>query len=138
MPKRSSIRERLELLEKEHRFLTWVLSYRFIESLTVNELEAFAHDNSLPDPAPNRLSRLEGLDRNSLLKLWEEQERLLEYRSSEDLKHFCTHGRWPEELGRLKYSHKDGNISVELEKAEAGELTNDRTACKQEPHGGNV
>jgi len=40
MAKRSSILERLELLEKEHRFLTWVLTHRFIASLTEDELKA--------------------------------------------------------------------------------------------------
>src|SRR5260370_31275058 len=99
MTKRSSIRERLELLENEHRFLTWVLSHRFLDSLTVNELEAFAHDNRLPDPAPNRPSRLDGLDRKSLLKLWEDDERILGHRTGEDLKHFSTHGHWPEQRG---------------------------------------
>ena len=48
MAKRSSILERQEFLEKEHRFLTWVLSHRFFDSRTVDELEAFTRENRLP------------------------------------------------------------------------------------------
>lgn len=125
MAKRSSILERLELLEKEHRFLTWVLTQRFIDSLTEDELKAFARENRLPDPAPNRPSRLDGLDRKSLLKLWEEEERILEYRSNEDVEQFCTHGHWPEQLSRLNYSYKNGTVIVSTEKVAASELTSD-------------
>src|SRR5260370_3957449 len=105
--------------------LAWVLSPRFFDSRTVDELEAYVRENRVPDPAPNRPSRLDGLDRKSLLQLWEEDEQILEYRSNEDLKHFCSHGPWPERLSRLKYSHKNGTVTVEFEKVAESELTSD-------------
>jgi hypothetical protein len=110
MTKRLSLRERLEALENEQRFSTWLLSNRYLESLTGVELEAFARAGELPDPVPNRPSRLDGLDRESLVKLWEEDERLCGYRSSEDLMHFSRYGKWPEEMGRFRYSQQDGKV----------------------------
>ena len=113
MTKRSSIGERLERLENEHRFLTWVEGDRFINSLTASELDAIVRENRLPDPVPNRPTTLDGLDRESLLKRWNRHELTFGYRSSEDFKHFCTHGRWPEQLGELKYALKNGSVVVE-------------------------
>ena len=68
---KKSIRERLEKLESECKFLDWFVSERFWATLTREELETWASGGNLPDPIPNRPSSLDTLDRKSLLKLWE-------------------------------------------------------------------
>jgi hypothetical protein len=67
----------------------------------------------LPDPLPNRPSRLDRLDRDSLLKQWQEDKHFYEGRTSEDLRRFCEQGIWPEQLGRLHYSTRNGSLHVE-------------------------
>ena len=59
---RSSILNRLERVENECRFVNWFLAQRFIESLTDDELEAYADEGRFPEPVPNRPSKLDGLD----------------------------------------------------------------------------
>ena len=48
--------------------------HRFYATLTLEELETCASGAGFPDPIPNRSSSLDTLDRESLLKLWEEDE----------------------------------------------------------------
>jgi len=40
---------------------------------------------------------LEGLDRKTLLQMWEESERLFGGRSDDELKFYAEHGYWPEQ-----------------------------------------
>lgn len=65
---KASIRERLEKLENKRRVLDLFVKARFIDSLNADELERYARDGRPPEPIPNRPSRLDRLDRNSLLK----------------------------------------------------------------------
>jgi hypothetical protein len=111
---RPSILTRLEKLENECRFVNWFLGTRFIESLAETELLTYARDGTLPDPVPNRPSDLDGLDRKSLLRKYEEHLRIYEYRTSEDNRRFCDRGRWPEQQGRLHYSNANGGLHVEF------------------------
>ena len=77
----ASIQERLKRLENQGRFLQWLQFERFLEGLTDAQLEAYTRQGRLPQPLPEPLpkgaSRLDVLDRKSLIKLWEENERIL-------------------------------------------------------------
>jgi hypothetical protein len=85
----------------EHSFQHWLQFQRFLESLTEEQLIAYAQHGRLPEPLPEPLplgkSRLDGLDRKSLIKLWEENERFLGGRSKQELIIYATHGHWPEQ-----------------------------------------
>ena len=113
MTRRRSILTRLEKVESERCFVIWFLQQRFMDSLAEDELDKYVREGIWPDPAPNRSSPLDQLDRNALLKRWQEDLRYYEGRSSEDLQGFSKHGRWPEELGRLHYSNVNSGVQVE-------------------------
>ncbi len=110
---KASIRDRLEKLENHQRFLVWFVTARFHATLTVEELEIFARGEQLSDPFPNRPSPLDGVDRKTLTKQWEEAEQIFRGRSAEDLEYFTKTGFWPEQRGRLLYSTEDGNLTAE-------------------------
>jgi len=110
---KASIRDRLEKLENHQRFLVWFVTARFHATLTLEELETYISGGGFPDPIPNRPSRLDTLDRKSLLRLWEEEEQLLGGRSAEDLEYFTTNGIWPEQRGGFRYSMEEGNLIAE-------------------------
>jgi hypothetical protein len=108
-----SIRNRLAKIEDKRRFLNWFVGARFIDSLTDNELESYVRDRRPPEPVPNRPSKLDRLDRKSLIRLWQEDERIWGSRSREELDHFSENGFWPEQRGRLRYWMEDGQLHVE-------------------------
>jgi hypothetical protein len=110
---KSSILNRVERLENECNFINWLLAQRFIESLKVDELEAYVRYGKLPEPVPTRRSDLDRLDRDRLLKRWQEDTRHYEGRTSDDLQRFREKGLWPEELGKLHYSKRNGCLYVE-------------------------
>lgn len=121
----ASIRDRLGRLEKRRRFLDWFVRHRFYATLTEEELKTFA-SGRFPNPIPNRSSNVDRLDRKSLLRLWEEDERKQGGRSPEELEYYTKNGVWPEQRGRLHYSMQDGKLVVEWrnelsEKREAAE-----------------
>jgi hypothetical protein len=68
-----SIQDRLKHFEDRRRFLTWFAFERFLESLTQEQLEAYARDRRWPEPLPEPLlqgaSRLDRLDRKTLVRL---------------------------------------------------------------------
>ena len=119
---KASVRERLARLENRHQFLGWFVWQRFYASLSLVELETYASGGGFPDPIPNRTSSLDTLDRKSLLKLWEEDERLFRGRSHADREYFADTGSWPEQKGSLHYSMQDGKLFVEWRNATDGEL----------------
>src|ERR1700685_3877780 len=80
---------------------------RLYACLSLEELETCASVGAFPDPIPNRASSLDTLDRKSLLKLWEEDERVFRGRSHADREYFADTGSWPERTGRLHYSMKE-------------------------------
>jgi hypothetical protein len=99
----STRKSRLERLEAEQQFRTWFGFVRFLEGLSNEQLEDVAiywrFPEPLPEPLPIGASRLDGLDRKSLLKLWEEEEyeiacimREDEGRNEDDRKFRLYHG----------------------------------------------
>jgi hypothetical protein len=91
-----SIQDRLKQLEDRRRFLTWFVFDRFLESLNQEQLETYARDRRrpepLPEPLPQGASRLDGLDRKSLVKLWKKSDRVFGHRSPDDLMFFQENG----------------------------------------------
>lgn len=108
-----SIRGRLTQLENKERFLNWFVRVRFFDILTSDELERYARDGTLLEPVSNRPSRLDRLDRKSLIKLWKEDERAWEGRSKEEKEYLMKKGCWPEQNGGLHYSVQEGLLGVE-------------------------
>ncbi len=97
----ASLKNRLALLEEEQRFRDWLELQRFLESLSDFQLEDYIKNFRLPDPLPAPLpcgqSRLDTLDRKSLIKLWQEHERMFAGRDKDELNFYTSHGHWPEE-----------------------------------------
>jgi hypothetical protein len=108
-------------LENARRFLDWFVWDRIYSSLTEDELEIYARDGKPPEPIPNRPSRLDQLDRKSLIKLRKEDERVCAHRSQEDLDYYNKNRCWPEQRGRLHYSLQDGELGVEWQFHPEGE-----------------
>jgi hypothetical protein len=75
----ANLKNRVARLEKEQQFRTWLDFERFLEGLSDEHLEEIAIFWRIPEPLPAPLamgaSRLNGLDRSSLMWLWEESER---------------------------------------------------------------
>ena len=112
-----SIQDRLKQLEDTRRFLTWFVFERFLESLNQEQLETYARDRRWPEPLPEPLlqgaSRLDRLDRKTLVRLWEGSERMFKHRNPDDLMFFQENGYWPEQRLRPRYYVQDGCFSVE-------------------------
>jgi len=74
-----SLETRLERLEKEARFEAWLWFQRFLESVTEQQLEDLATHWRWPEPMPPPLpigaSKLDSLDRQTLQKMFEQNER---------------------------------------------------------------
>ncbi|SRR5579871_2242735 len=113
---KKSIRDRLEKLESERRFLEWFVLYRFSTTLTLEELETWASGRGLPDPIPHRRSSLDTMDRKNIRKLWEEEESRVRGRSKEEREFYVDNGVWPEQRGRLHYFEEDGRLQIEWRK----------------------
>ena len=111
---KKSIRERLEKLESERRFLEWFVVHRFLNTLTLEELESWASGKKFPDPVLHQPSSVDTLDRKSLRKLWEEQNLIFEGRSMAEQEFYADNGFFPEQKGRLHYSFMpNGQLRVE-------------------------
>jgi len=106
-------RSRLTRLERKRRFLHWLVWDRILGSLTEDELGTYLRDGKLPEPIPNRPSRYDTMDRKTLSKLWEENERIFAGRSHEELEYFTENGHWPEQRGRFYCFMEDGELVVE-------------------------
>ena len=105
----SSLKSRIEQLEKERQFQRWFMFSRFLEGLTDEQLEDielyWRFPEPLPEPLPRGASRLDSLERKELLKLWEAEERAIargitemKGRSADELKYEMEHEHWPEQL----------------------------------------
>jgi hypothetical protein len=95
-----TLRTRLRRLEKEVGFRRWLDFSRLLESLSDSQLEEVASDFRFPDPIPLGMSKLDGLDRKTLLGMWEEEESSPKIGRSK----FCVHGKqalWPNEAGSM-------------------------------------
>jgi len=98
---RKMLNARIARLEREKRFRDWFLWVRFLEGLTRHELELYALEGQLPEPLPNPLpagaSRLDGMDRKNLIRMWEANERTFGNRTSEELNFTVCTEHWPEQ-----------------------------------------
>jgi hypothetical protein len=92
-------RNRIERLETEVRFRIWVRHERFLESLSIEDLEMLTTTGQCPErlEPPPGMSRLDDMEREELRKLWKEDEQSWEGRNREDLAFFCLHGHWQEQ-----------------------------------------
>jgi len=104
----ATLKNRVARLEKEQQFRTWLDFERFLEGLTDEQLEEIAvywrFPEPLPEPLPIGASRLDGLDRSRLMRLWEESEREtarimheMRGRSPEECRFHIHHEHWPED-----------------------------------------
>jgi hypothetical protein len=92
---------RIDRLEFEMQFRRWLWHARLLESLTIQQLEEYVCLGRLPDPLPEPLpmgkSKLEGMDRKGLKRLWEDDLRFFGGRNKQELIFFTAHGHWPEQ-----------------------------------------
>jgi hypothetical protein len=120
----TTIRSRIERLEREQRFREWLWYERFLEGLTKEQLETVATEWRFPEPMPEPLpwgsSKLDKLDRKSLLRLWEEDECVFSHRSRDELKFYAEIGYWPEQGMRPRYYLQNGCLSVEWQSQPKG------------------
>jgi hypothetical protein len=97
----TSIKTRLERLENEQRFQEWLEVERFLESFNEKQLEDLAANWHFPDPLPDPLppgkSRLDHLDRKTLIRMWQENESEFAGRTAEEYNFYTMHGHWPEQ-----------------------------------------
>ncbi len=104
----TALKSKVERLEKGQRFRRWFRFGRFLESLTDEQLEDIAihwrFPDRFPDPLPMGMSRLDGIDRNGLIRLYEESEREtarlmreIKGRSEDEHRFYLHHGHWPEQ-----------------------------------------
>jgi hypothetical protein len=126
----TTLKGRLKRLEKEQRFQDWLWYERFLEGLTEEQLEAVASHWRFPEPMPEPLpwgsSRLDRLDRKSLLRLWEEDDRHFCHRSHDDLRVYAEKGYWPEQRMRPRYYLQDGCLWAEWQFQPDGEDQRER------------
>lgn len=98
------LKNRLDRLEKEKRFLQWFYANDTFSRCTEEELKTYLETQKWPDwvlcgAIDDRTSELDGLDRKTLLKLFEEDERLFGNLSKDEVKVYVEHGTLPG-LGR--------------------------------------
>jgi len=107
----AALKNRVERLEKEHRFQRWLQFERFLEGLSDKQLEDiilyWRFPKRLPEPLPMGASRLDGFDRKSLNELFEESDRKtvklmreMNGRTMDELRFHLRHDHWPEQVCR--------------------------------------
>lgn len=90
---------RLRVAEEEIEFRFWVRFQRMLGALSIKELKEYVSTGDLPerpDPLPGE-SRLDRMDRKSLLNLWKEDQKHHQGRNREQLRFYALHGHWPEQ-----------------------------------------
>jgi hypothetical protein len=108
----TNIRGRLGRIESEVQFRAWVSRQRVLEAMSIGELETLAATGQWPDrpePAPGT-SRLDAMDRPSLIKLWRKDLETFGGRNSDELEFYALHGQWPEQDPR-SHSSSDSQSS---------------------------
>jgi hypothetical protein len=93
------IEARLERIENELRFWLWVMTKRMSESMSLQEIEELRATGQWPErPAPPPgASRLDGMDRKDLEKLWKADIEWEKGKSKSQTAFYCRHGHWPEQ-----------------------------------------
>jgi hypothetical protein len=92
----TSVKSRLERLEKEQWFKRWFETHDFLKKFTYEELKTYADTGIYSSSIADRPSSLEGVNRKTLLKLFEEHESFFAGRSDEELVFYARHGYWPD------------------------------------------
>ena len=89
---------RLQRIQSHLQFKMWIRERRMLETMTVEELEAFALTGQWPErPEPTLgTSRLDSMDRSGLIKLWKEDLEMFAGRNGEELEFYAVHGHWPQ------------------------------------------
>jgi hypothetical protein len=97
------LKNRVERLEQQARFRDWLRFHRYLDGMSVEQLEFFAVFGYWPDPPPleppKGTSRLDSMSQKELLKLFEADQRELARFASlneTDKLFFIFHGHWPE------------------------------------------
>jgi len=84
----ANVRKRVEHLEEELLFSSWLRFMRWLETRTDEQLEEYISSGGiLPDPFPDPppgSSRLDGLDRKELIRLWRDDQRCWAGRTAAD------------------------------------------------------
>jgi len=97
----ATYKKRVELLESEVAFRMWLFEQRFLERLSMVQVEKYLCLGILPDPLPAPLpkgnSKLDGLGRKRLIEMWKEYMRPCAGRSEQECRFFGIHGHWPEQ-----------------------------------------
>lgn len=88
---------RLACLENELQLRRWLRLQRVFETMTANELEAFAITGVWVDrPEPEfGLSKLDSMDRARLIRLWKTSLTIYAGHSRSELDFYAIHGYWP-------------------------------------------
>jgi hypothetical protein len=103
----TSLKTRLEQLDKDLRFRSWLAFERLLESFTDQQLEQYVNCGSLPDPLPQPpppgMSHYDRLDRKTLIQLWQESElftarfkRECEGQNEHQISFYLQYGNWPQ------------------------------------------
>jgi hypothetical protein len=115
----ATFKSRVKRLEGEWRFRCWLRDQRFLESLTDEQLEVWVVTGPPPAPQapepPPGTSRLDKLERKSLLRLWQEHEREWMRRSDKELDFFTHHGHWPERACKNSDCQNRGRLAVKVQ-----------------------
>jgi hypothetical protein len=105
----TTLKNRVEELYEGAHFQRWLEVDRFLEAFSEAQLEEIFVRGFWPHPLPRQLpagmSRLDGLDRKVLIKLWKDSEReiariMVEIasRNEEERRFQLHHGHWPEQI----------------------------------------
>jgi hypothetical protein len=100
----TTTRNRIERLETEMRFRTWVRHKRFRESLAINDLEMWAATGKRPErpePTPG-MSPIDNMEREQLVKMWKEDQNKFAWRNCAELAYFTLHGHWAEQACKTR------------------------------------
>ena len=87
--------------------MRWLGFSRLLENLSDSQIEDvaiyFRFPDPMPEPLPTGMSKLDGLDRKTLLSMWQQEEqrisrimRELKGRSEEEHRFYLHHGCWTE------------------------------------------
>ncbi len=94
----TSLKSRLERLEKEQRFQRWYAVEDALWRFTQEEREIYATTGRIPESLPfDEPGRLDGLDRKTLLKLFEEHQRFTGSVTRDDAAFYLVHRTFPRE-----------------------------------------